>query len=228
MAHPTGGHARVFGLPADAPDSSVAIRRRTGFVGEDKPLIEVTVDLAKSPTGAWIGSMSILHSTTADVPLDAVVVADSAVRFAARLPGKTSFGGRLSTDARGLSGIVSNAEGGVAFQLTRTGDADVKVPPASSPLPKAFEGAWEGTLESGGQPRRVRVTLAPAPDGTATATLISVDKGNLEIPVATVTVRDRQLELDARAISGTYRGTLAPTVRSSASGRKTASAFRWP
>ena len=40
MARPTSGQARVFGLPADAPESSVAIRRRTGLVSEDKDLCE--------------------------------------------------------------------------------------------------------------------------------------------------------------------------------------------
>ncbi len=40
MTHPTGGRARVFSLAADAPDASVAIRRRTGFVSEDKDLID--------------------------------------------------------------------------------------------------------------------------------------------------------------------------------------------
>jgi ABC-2 type transport system ATP-binding protein len=40
MVRPTSGHARVFGLPAEAPATSVEIRRRTGFVSEDKDLIE--------------------------------------------------------------------------------------------------------------------------------------------------------------------------------------------
>src|SRR5947208_6744441 len=40
MAHATGGHASVFGLPAGAQDASVTIRRRTGFVSEDKDLID--------------------------------------------------------------------------------------------------------------------------------------------------------------------------------------------
>jgi ABC-type multidrug transport system ATPase subunit len=38
MTHPTGGAARVFGLDATAPQSSLAIRRRTGFVSEEKEL----------------------------------------------------------------------------------------------------------------------------------------------------------------------------------------------
>jgi len=38
IAQPTSGEARVFGLPADAQETSVQIRRRTGFVSEDKDL----------------------------------------------------------------------------------------------------------------------------------------------------------------------------------------------
>jgi ABC-type multidrug transport system ATPase subunit len=40
MVRPTGGTARVFELPADVPASSVEIRRRTGFVSEEKDLID--------------------------------------------------------------------------------------------------------------------------------------------------------------------------------------------
>jgi ABC-2 type transport system ATP-binding protein len=40
MARPTGGHARVFGLAANAHEASVDIRRRTGFVSEEKDLYD--------------------------------------------------------------------------------------------------------------------------------------------------------------------------------------------
>ena len=40
MASPTSGRATVFGLPADSPAASVDIRRRTGFVGDDKGLYD--------------------------------------------------------------------------------------------------------------------------------------------------------------------------------------------
>jgi ABC-2 type transport system ATP-binding protein len=38
MARPTSGEARVFGLAADQPATSVEIRRRTGFVSDEKDL----------------------------------------------------------------------------------------------------------------------------------------------------------------------------------------------
>ncbi len=45
MARPTSGELRVFGLPAGDADASVEIRRRTGFVSEDKDLYDyMTVD----------------------------------------------------------------------------------------------------------------------------------------------------------------------------------------
>jgi ABC-2 type transport system ATP-binding protein len=40
MARPTSGEARVFGLPSQVPDASVEIRRRTGFVSDDKDLYD--------------------------------------------------------------------------------------------------------------------------------------------------------------------------------------------
>jgi ABC-2 type transport system ATP-binding protein len=54
MTRPTGGHARVFGLDANAPEASVAIRRRTGFVSEEKDLIDsMTVEEIISFTAAF-------------------------------------------------------------------------------------------------------------------------------------------------------------------------------
>jgi ABC-2 type transport system ATP-binding protein len=40
MAIATSGRAHVFGLPAGAPEASVEIRRRTGFVSDDKDLYD--------------------------------------------------------------------------------------------------------------------------------------------------------------------------------------------
>lgn len=40
MTRPTSGSARVFGLAADSPVASVEIRRRTGFVSDEKDLLE--------------------------------------------------------------------------------------------------------------------------------------------------------------------------------------------
>jgi hypothetical protein len=163
------------------------------------------VDLAPGAAGAWTGSLSV-HGM--DVPLTNISVKDGTVQFTAALPGTTSFEGTLSADAATLKGKVSNVEGAVPFELARKGEASVKLPPASSVLSKDFEGTWEGSVERDGKIMRLVLKLSAAPDGTARGLLVSVDKGNIEIPVTTVTIDARQLHLDVRAVAGSYRGTL--------------------
>jgi hypothetical protein len=170
--------------------------------------LNFTVDLAKNAKGAWIGSMSITGTNSTDVPLNTIAIEEPAVRFSANLPDKASFDGQLSADGNSLSGKASSAAGEAPFVLTRSGEANVKTPPPSSALSKDFEGLWEGTLTSSGKTRRVGMKLAPAADGTATALLIAYDQGNQEIPATTVTIEDRQLVLEVKSVSGTYRGML--------------------
>jgi hypothetical protein len=167
------------------------------------------VDLAQGPAGSWIGSLSIPGSTSIDVPLENITIAENAVRFTAALPGPTSFEGTLSADASSLTGKVANPEGAVPFELARNGEAKVKVPPPSSVASKAFEGRWEGSVEVAGKVMRMVLKMSAAADGTARATVTNLDKGNVEIPASTVTIQGNQIDLDIRAVGGSYRGTLS-------------------
>ena len=179
-----------------------------GTVQMGDQTVPISVDLAKSPTGAWLGSINVPGSTAVDVPLTQITVADTTVRFNALLEASPLFDAKLSADATVLSGEASTAKGSVPFQLKRNGEAHVSTPPPSSPLSKAFEGRWDGVVDVGGKSLRVALTLARADDGTATGMLISLDQGNTEIPITTVTLHDTALELELRGVSGTYRGTL--------------------
>jgi ABC-2 type transport system ATP-binding protein len=80
MTRPSAGQARVFGLPADAPKSSVEIRRRTGFVSEDKELYEyMTVDEIVRFTAAfypgWQRDLEQRYLRTFELPLESSVKA---------------------------------------------------------------------------------------------------------------------------------------------------------
>ena len=80
MARPTGGHARVFGLPADAPEASVDIRRRTGFVSEDKDLydymdVETIVRFTAAFYPRWRADLEQRYLRTLELPLDRKVKA---------------------------------------------------------------------------------------------------------------------------------------------------------
>jgi ABC-2 type transport system ATP-binding protein len=75
MARPTSGQARVFGLPVDSNDGSVAIRSRTGFVSEDKGLYEfMTVESIIRFTAGfyprWRGDLERRYLRAFDLPSD--------------------------------------------------------------------------------------------------------------------------------------------------------------
>jgi ABC-2 type transport system ATP-binding protein len=73
MARPTSGVARVFGLASDTQASSVSIRRRTGFVGEDKELYDyMTVEEIVRFTAAfyprWRRDLEARYLTSFELP----------------------------------------------------------------------------------------------------------------------------------------------------------------
>jgi len=75
MARPTGGQVRVFGLAADARDASVEIRRRTGFVSEDKDLFnEMTVEEIIRFTASfyphWRADLERRYQRSFELPVD--------------------------------------------------------------------------------------------------------------------------------------------------------------
>ena len=76
MARATAGDARVFGLPADGEASGVEIRRRTGFVSEDKDLYDyMTAAEIIRFTAAfypkWRGDLERRYAHAFELPLDA-------------------------------------------------------------------------------------------------------------------------------------------------------------
>jgi len=174
-------------------------------------VLGVTVDLGRNAAGAWLGSLTVTGTTSVDVPLTGITVADAGVGFNAKLPEDTRFQGTMSADGKGLNGTVANAQGAVPFVLTRAGEANVKVPPPSSPLVKSFEGTWNGTIEVPGRtPMRLVLKISAAADGTAQATIVNLDQANEEISMTTVITTATTLKMETRAISGTYQGTLGP------------------
>ncbi len=73
--------------------------------------LNIAVDLTRDANGVWIGSMSVLKSSSVDVPLAGIQVEDSTVHFTASLPAKASFEGTLSADSLRVAGTASNDEG---------------------------------------------------------------------------------------------------------------------
>lgn len=80
MARPTSGHARVFGLAAEAQESSVDIRRRTGFVSDDKDLydymdVERMIRFTAAFYPRWRRDLEQRYLRTFELPLERKVKA---------------------------------------------------------------------------------------------------------------------------------------------------------
>lgn len=80
MTRLTSGHARVFGLAADAPEASVEIRRRTGFVSDDKDLygymtVEDMIRFTAAFFPRWRADLEQRYLRTFELPLDRKVKA---------------------------------------------------------------------------------------------------------------------------------------------------------
>ena len=80
MAHPTSGVARVFGLAADAQDTSVEIRRRSGFVSDEKDLydfmtVEEMIRFTASFFPKWRPELEQRYVRKFELPVDRKVKA---------------------------------------------------------------------------------------------------------------------------------------------------------
>jgi hypothetical protein len=171
--------------------------------------INIIVDLAKNEKGEWIGDINVPVQNLKNVPLINVTVKDNSVSFEIEgIPGKPLFEGKLSEDGKSMSGSVTVPAGVAAFQLKRTGEANVQLPPKSSPLTKEFEGAWEGTLSAGGQSFRLVTKFSKAADGTAQGTMDSLDQGASDLPLSGITIDGVSIRFDLRMVGGSYVGKL--------------------
>jgi ABC-2 type transport system ATP-binding protein len=75
MVHATAGDARVFGLPVHAPQSNVEIRRRVGFVSEDKDLFDTMsvgdmIRFTASFYRRWRADLEQQYLNAFELPLD--------------------------------------------------------------------------------------------------------------------------------------------------------------
>jgi hypothetical protein len=158
---------------------------------------------AKNAKGEWTGSIAILAGGILDAPLSAISVKDATVKFSLiGMPHEPSFEGKLSADGNALDGDAMSDQGLVPFHMKRNGEADVKLPPPSTPVAKEWEGSWEGVVKVPNGPQfRVVMKLSGA-----SGKLISVDEGGQEFLLISITHKDKQLQF--RTLRGKFSGTV--------------------
>ena len=75
-------------------------------------------------------------------------------------------------------------------------------------------GDWQGTLQTGMGELRLVLHITKVPDGGLKATLDSIDQpGANGIPVRSITLTERKLNLDVAAVQGTYDGRVSADAK---------------
>lgn len=169
--------------------------------------LAIEVDLDKTASG-WIGSVSIPAQGANGLPLDAITLADGKASFHFKgVPGDPTFAGALSSDGKSMVGNFTQGTATLPLKLTRTGDPKVEAPKTSPPVAQQFVGTWEGTLAVGSG-LRIVLTISNEKAG-AEATMVSVDQGNAQIPVAGISQNGGKLSLNLKAIGGGYEAEIS-------------------
>ncbi len=170
--------------------------------------LAIEVDLKAGTAPAWIGTISIAAQNLKAFPLGSIDVQGKAVSFAMpNVPGTPTFKGTLSDDGTTIAGEITQGGGALPFKMTRAGEAVIAAPAKSTAITKELEGNWTGALEVGGQTLRLNLKLANGPD-SATGTIVSVDQGGVEIPIASIVQTAVHLELALPTIGGKFSGDL--------------------
>jgi hypothetical protein len=171
--------------------------------------VDIHVDLAKNEKGEWIGSLSTPSMNLTDLPLTNITVKGSSVSFEiAGVPGKPVLEGKVAEDGKSISGNLLQSGATIPFQLKWTGEGKVKEPPKSGPLSKELEGAWEGTLEAGGQSFRLAMRFSKAADGTAAGAMDSLDQNARDMTLAGITQEGLAVQFKLPLVGGAYAGKL--------------------
>jgi hypothetical protein len=173
--------------------------------------VAIEVDLAKSAAGL-AGTFSNPARNVKGFPLVAISVDGRVVRFTLKATsGGGTFESTLADDAKTMAGkfYTSTPQGDYAipFTLSRDGAARFEAPATNPPIAPAFEGTWKGTLDAEGTPVPVVLLLRNDPNGTASGHFV-LAKDSVEVPIASIVVKDGALLLDVKSSGSSYAGSV--------------------
>jgi len=161
------------------------------------------VDLARNADGKLIAAYSRPENGLKGLPMANVTLDGRAINFELTVDGGVKFYGTLYPDGKTIAGDVTARIGNAPFTMSRTSDAQLRAAPKNAPIRKELEGTWNGTLSLQGTSLRLVLRMANQSDGTASATMISVDQGGIEFPLA-LTQKAATLTLNTPAIGGDF------------------------
>jgi hypothetical protein len=167
---------------------------------------KVEVDLTRKVGGEIAGRLTLPEANVDGLPLK-VKVDGSSIHFHARTD--QPFEAVLSADGKSMSATYSVDSYTFPLTLIRTGDPKTEPPISSPAIGKQLEGTWNGRFEANGTRLRYVLVLSNQANGTGGGTIVSLDEGDLEIPVSSITQDGSTMTLNFKAVGGVYSGTVS-------------------
>ena len=173
--------------------------------------VQVEIDLTRNAKGELAGTFSNPAQRLNGLPLTSVAVDGASLRLVIKgTTGGGTFEGVLAADGKVISGSFITTEGGgftFPFSLAREGEARVEAAARSAAVSKEMEGSWTGTMDAQGKLVTIVLTMQNHPDGSATGTIMSMEGGGVEVPIA-LTQKAATLEFQVKVVSAGWSGSL--------------------
>jgi hypothetical protein len=173
------------------------------------------VVLLQDRDGDWAGVIGIPTQGIWNLRLNKLEVAGQNVVFGMEgINGNPLFTGTLSADGQAIAGTLAQGGQAFAFVLRRTSEP----PPDGSELLAPYEkagvageglaGTWLGLLEM--KPARIRLvmTISEGADGVLSGTMKSPDQNDKEVPIDSLSVDGKAVNLSLGSIYATYQAEL--------------------
>jgi hypothetical protein len=165
----------------------------------------MTLDLAHNAKGEWIGTISLPFFKMVGVPVEKLTVNDKTIQFDA---GESNYEGEISANGKRFFGNVLASIGSAPFQLVRDGEAEVKLPPPSTPLAREFEGTWEGTINVPTGELRLQLILDRDAEGRAKGVIKTYPQSGEVLTLSSITQTGKDLLFEVRVVGGVFKGSL--------------------
>jgi len=178
---------------------------------------QLVLDIDKNARSEWIASLSLPQAQVSGLRVTNLRLEWPELRFESpEVPNQPAFA--LTWKAGKFTGSVSVKGYSIPFEMTRTGDAKVELPPSNPAVPKELEGDWEGAFAlPGGGTRPIAVHFKNQLDQTVAATLDSPSQGIRNLWLSIVELKGDAIYFALRGPGNTTNGSYKGAWNRSAS-----------
>lgn len=205
--------ASAFALSATAAPAAAPEGHWTGQIDAPGRSVEIAIDLKQNSGSRWVGQIDIPSQGLNDFPLGSIAVDGARVSFAMQgMPGTPTFEGSLDDDGQKLAGKFGEGGSQLPFHLRLSGSAQIAsvepTPAIPDDVAAALAGRWEGELAVSGKRMRVALVLVADAERGLSASLDSIDQGQLGLPVSRLTIADGMLRAELSFANAVLEGRL--------------------